>query len=184
MNFYSQAGQDQFVHKLLPITNGTFWDIGCGGLEISNTLALEQVGWRGLLMDNSPEAQKASVGRISRFILADATIYRFPEPERIDYLSLDIDAGTLSALMNLPLNKTRFSIITIEHDAYRFGDTLRAPMRKILKNFGYNLVCADVKNPDPFEDWWVDDLLWDKANRFLSSGMMWTDIFAEAEATT
>lgn len=161
MNFYSQAGQDKFVYELLVKTGiapkGTFLDIGAGGRSISNTLGLEEIGWTGWLIDNSPEAQKDSEGRNAKFILADATTldYSFL-PDRVDYLSLDVDSASLSALERLfETSKCRFKVCTLEHDAYRFGDSLRAGQRKAMKAYGYYLVRPNVSNPDPFEDWWV-----------------------------
>lgn len=183
MNFYSQAGQDQFVHALLPKREGTFWDIGCGGLEISNTRGLEELGWRGLLVDNSPEARKASCVRPSPFFLANATEFSFPEPDRVDYLSLDVDGASLDALRNLPLDKTRFSVITVEHDFWRFGDNLRTPMLQLLTEHGYFIVCADVCNPDPFEIWAVDDRVFSlqDVERFVrSEPTQWRDILGIA----
>lgn len=185
MTDYSQAGQTTFVKKLLIDTGvvpvGSFLDIGCAGLSISNTLGLEELGWRGWLCDNSPEAQLDSINRPSKFILGDATKLNYGFlPSVVDYLSLDIDGATLDALKKLPLDKTRFRVITIEHDAYRFGETLRLPMADILIAHGYTIICMDVCNPDPFEIWAVDKNLvpasaWEPMVRI--GPVQWRDIF-------
>lgn len=173
MNFYSQARQDEFVLALagrhIP---KLFLDIGCGGRSISNTLALEERGWTGMLLDNSPEAEKDSKGRKAQFILTDATKYKWPVPLLcFGYASIDIDYASLDALKNIPLGDMRFGIITIEHDSWRFGEELRTPMLRILKEHGYDVLCADVCNPDPFEIWAVDPECVDMeiAERFRSN---------------
>ena len=57
MKSYSQAGQDLFVHALLPKTDGSFLEIGCSHpTELSNTYALEQLGWRGIMLDSDHDA--------------------------------------------------------------------------------------------------------------------------------
>lgn len=172
MNFYSQAGQDRFVYELLVKSGiapvGTFLDIGAGGLSISNTLGLEELGWIGWLIDNSTEAANDSRSRKSTFICDDATRMNYDFlPPRIDYLSLDVNGASLAALMQLPLKRVWFSVITIEHDAYRFGDSLRSPMRKILLDHDYALVHPDVSNPDPFEDWWTMRELAERAKAII-----------------
>lgn len=181
MNSYSQAGQDQFVHALHP-SPGVFLDIGCAGRSISNTLALEEIGWSGVLVDNSVEAMKDSAGRKPTFVLADAVAldYSFLPPV-VDYLSLDVDFASLAVLRRLPLHETRFRIITVEHDSYQHGETLRTPMLEILKTRGYDVLCADVCNPDPFEIWCVDPKLVDMsiAEKFRrNQPTQWRDILA------
>jgi len=162
MNYYSQAGQDKWIEEVLingeGITEGTFVDIGCSGQLYSNTLGLEEIGWRGSLIDNSTEAKDWCLqNRRSPFHLLDAS--KMPWGTEFidrDYLSLDVNGASLAALMAIPLVRVRFKAITIEHDAYRFGDSLRAPQREILQKAGYTLVRPDVSNPDPFEDWWLN----------------------------
>ena len=187
MNSYSQAGQDRFVYEVLiktgivPLgTKGSFLDIGCAGDDLSNTWALEEIGWRGLLVDVIP--QPSALKRKSGFLQADATktAIIIPRPN-VDYLSLDVDEATLDALKRLDLDKVRFKVITIEHDAYRFGDKLRPGEREILTKAGYKLVCADVCNPVPFEDWWVDAPYLAYAEKFRCENKQWTDILKLAE---
>jgi hypothetical protein len=187
MKSYSQAGQDVFVRLIYgPDFKGTFLDIGCAGDLYSNTKALEEEGWTGTLVDIDPYAGH---GRKEPFICGDATkcVFNFLS-KRIDYLSLDVDENSLAALKNLPLDTTRFSVITIEHDAYRFGDKLWPGEREILKAKGYSLVCQDVCGAPgaPFEDWWVDtrNIHPSAVRRFLSVGKLYTDILYAAEVTT
>lgn len=168
---HSQAGQDVFVYETLVkgrgIINGTFLDIGaCEPINLSNTYALEQIGWRGLLVDNDPGSELVCQPvRTSPFLLADATRIDwftvlpkyFGELRQIDYLSLDVNGATLDVLREMPLYVWRFAVITIEHDSYRFGPERRDAMRGILNKHGYRLERKDICHGGvPFEDWWVD----------------------------
>lgn len=55
MTWYSQAGQDEFVHSIVGDT-GFFVDVGAhDGIVHSNTYALEQLGWTGLAVDPNHE---------------------------------------------------------------------------------------------------------------------------------
>lgn len=187
----SQAGQDKFVwevtgHK----TNGTFLDIGSGEVTYcSNTYALEQQGWRGLLMDLHRDADGLAK-RKSPFLQTDSTTVRWLEvlrryklPLTIDFLSLDVDDATTDTLIKIPLGQIHFGVICIEHDSYRLGPGPRDTMREILKAAGYHLICEDVQidYPKPgdtveFEDWHVAPRLTEAAKPFQSKLKMWSDI--------
>lgn len=177
MNFYSQAGQDRFVWELLPKRFGLFIDIGCGGDQWSNTLALEQQGWRGLLFDIG---EGSAIGRLSEYHQTDATVVNWKKllgpVDYFDYLSLDIDSASLAALKNMPLAQMHFGVITIEHDSYRFGNAARDEMRRILSGAGYDLICEDVMIEDPFEDWWVSPALSKAADKFRCKRKKWHEI--------
>jgi hypothetical protein len=159
MKSYAQAGQDVFARLLHP-EPGVFLDVGAAGPSISNTLALEEAGWTGWLVDNSIEALRASSGRKAKFICDDAAKidYSFL-PSTANYLSVDCDQYSLAALERIfataPL--TRFSVITAEHDAYERGEALRTPMLNLLRQHHYWIVCADVCHEGkPFEIWAID----------------------------
>jgi hypothetical protein len=186
--WYSQAAQDRFVNEVLikpeRMLTGTFLDIGCcHPSELSNTLGLELRGWHGTLVDIDPGAvELCRELRKSPAILADSTKLDFAEYVEpvVDYLSLDVDGATLATLENLLRARVRFRVITIEHDAYRFGDAPRSAMRQLLFQRGYDLVCADVCSAEgyPFEDWWVLPALLKTAEyeRFRCEGKRWTEI--------
>jgi methyltransferase FkbM-like protein len=191
--FQSQAGQDRFVHALAVLgeglTKGTFLDIGCNDPIIrNNTYALEQIGWTGLLVDCEPSwADVMRANRRSPFVCADvetidwrAVLGQHKMPAAIDYLSFDVDGAGLQALKVMPWADVRFRILTVEHDAYRFGDGVRQDMRAVLRDQGYELLCSDVMNDGlPFEDWWVDPLTVDMtiASRFQTTeAMAWSRI--------
>lgn len=177
MKNYSQAGQHDFVRLILGEDYvGTFLDIGCSGEQFSNTLALEREGWSGILVDIDDTAK----GRTSKFIREDATKLKLDLPPYIDYLSLDIDFATLDALKNLPLKTTRFGIITIEDDQWRFGNQLREEEHIILRAHAYELICDDVCGTAgmPFESWWVSKELAPKAERLKCKGRLFSDIIS------
>lgn len=166
---YSQVGQDLWVLEKLAHLDPrrcSFLDIGCNHpVELSNTYALERLGWSGWLVDADQVCfDLCTAQRKGATVLADATKLRLASlptiegfsPLAVDYLSLDIDHGTLDALRNLLSQGLAFKVATVEHDAYRFGDELRAGERQLLTEAGYILEHADVGSPEwPFEDWWV-----------------------------
>lgn len=183
MKFNSQAGQDRFVYEILNkdgvMPQGTFLDIGCAGTHWSNSLLFEELGWKGWLIDcHQQEPRK------SQFICGDATQidYSFL-PAFVDYLSLDVDEASLPTLKQLLKTNTRFGIITIEHDAWRFGDTQRTPMRELLRAQGYDLVCADVscQEGSPFEDWHTnpDHVPAEMVEKFRCRNKLWTEILCK-----
>jgi hypothetical protein len=100
--------------------------------------------------------------------LGDAVIFDYKKyfednnfPKRIDFLQIDIDsnpndctsAQNLLALIQVPLNNYRFSIIAFEHDTLMNprNRTVRDAQREILLSLGYVLVVRLS-----YEDWWID----------------------------
>lgn len=189
MNFtsHSQAGQDKFIVDVLGgMRDGVFIDCGCNHpIEKSNTYALEnEFGWRGLLIDNDENCVnlcRATRSPNSKSWFADGTksdwayglgsamsIFGYhPCRDVIDYLSLDCDIATLDTLKPImeELNHGRkIRAITLEHDAYRFGEGPRNEMLAILNNHGYDILCADVMDQGlSFEIWAVNPALVDMA---------------------
>lgn len=164
---YSQAKQDLFVLQCLKQKkNGFFLELGCNDpIVISNTYLLEKnYGWSGISIDISEKhIEKFKKQRSCESLAADCTAINYSEilkeKRRIDYLSLDLEPAeiTFKCLQILPIYTTRFSIITYEHDQYRFGPDIKLKSRKIFFDAGYQLVCADVHNDDYcFEDWFID----------------------------
>lgn len=164
---YAQAGQDRFAHEIIG-DSGTYLEIGANNpVAINNTYALEKLGWTGLSVDNSGESMEAfERERENFFYLTDAAAPQnwqaalaqagLPTHE-ISYLSLDIDESTVACLKNLPLDRVRFRVLTIETDAYRLGTGPRAEILNILRRHGYQVLCADVMDQGlPFEIWACD----------------------------
>lgn len=170
IKFNSQACQDQFVYSILynllgQKNSGYYLEIGAGEPKIiNNTYTLEKsLNWKGISIDISKELKFMWDGeRSNPFLLADATTVNYSKilenfPKTIDYLSLDID-GYYDVVLNEVIKSNKeFKIITIEHDAYRYGDVYRNKERDVLLRLGYHLLCADVcHNSYSFEDWWIN----------------------------
>lgn len=167
--FYSQAHQDEFVHILLyeqgdKEDEGTYLEIGAADpIEINNTYMFEkEYGWRGVSLDCDarfilPWAKRRS----NPLLYLDALSADYKEmlkefPAVIDYLTLDIDGLYDEVLLKIPFDEHVFKIITIEHDAYRFGNRFRDAERAILTALGYRCVAGNIKkNGHSFEDWWI-----------------------------
>lgn len=183
---YSQIGQDLFVVDILQgKKNGVFLDIGgAWPVYLNNTYLLEKnYGWTGVSMDL--EAVYANdwkhSGRNSTFLVQDAltadyksiiqNMLKDNNTDRIDYVSIDLEPPiiTLEALRKIPLDVCRFSVITFEHDMYRFNPghnfdqlyTLRES-RNLLTEDGYKLVFANMQ-----EDWWVDGSLFEDNGSYI-----------------
>jgi hypothetical protein len=170
MKSYSQAGQDLWVIETLKgKRDGTFLDVGCyEPIDISNTFKLEsELGWAGLGIDKDAKHSHSwkMLGR--NFICADArevdwlaTCSIHGLGRHIDYLSLDVDENQLEVVRKFPWDKIRFNVMTVEHDSYRFGNTVRDEIRAILKSHSYKIAVEDVAIASvPFEDWWVSESL-------------------------
>lgn len=55
MNSYSQCGEDKWILENLSPAIGTFCEVGAfDGVQSSNTYALEQLGWNGVLVEADP----------------------------------------------------------------------------------------------------------------------------------
>lgn len=170
---HSQAGQDAFA--LMVAQRRTYLDIGAGDpVRISNTKTLEEKGWSGILCDIEHEerllAERKAHGVYGDFFAQDWSdvLREFAPDGRIGYLSLDLEppSRTLLALASLPLEQVRFDCLTVEHDMYRGNRSIRAAMRGILTDHGYELVAPNIswksdKGSCSFEDWWVDPFLVD-----------------------
>lgn len=175
-NFYSQATQDLFVLKMLGNKKyGFYVEIGSGPpVDSNNTYILEkEFGWKGVSIEYDRSLVEGyNMQRTNKSILGDATELDysiiFNEKDvspQIDYLSVDIDpaTNTLKALQRLPHNEYRFSVITFEHDRYRWGDDIMLKSRNFLSDLGYELVVSNVNVfGKDFEDWWIDPTIVDK----------------------
>lgn len=165
MKSYSQSGQDLYAwEKSGRKSNGFYVEIGAyHPADLSNSLMLEEIGWRGISFDISDIKDSWNALRSNPIVICDATNFDFSRcfiennlPSQIDYLSLDIDAATLNCLKILPLDKYSFNAITIEHDEYIRGSQIKNDMRNILLSYGYRLEVPDVSHSECiYEDWWV-----------------------------
>ncbi len=54
---YSQNEEEKYILEYFGDKVGTFADIGCNDCQtLSNTRALYELGWKGILVDASPQA--------------------------------------------------------------------------------------------------------------------------------
>ncbi len=200
---YSQSGQDRFVDLILEgKRDGTFIDCGCNHpIELSNTFSLEkELGWRGLLADNDKYCvDLCQAQRLSPAILVDSTKenlhYRLglamgwkdrDMELPVDYLSLDCESATTPALEILLKNMlSRFRVMTVETDLYRFGPEPRDAIHALLERHGYDILCQNVRSSEGliYESWAVDPKLvnMEKAERFRSNHLKWSEILALGE---
>jgi hypothetical protein len=188
MKTYSQVYQDQFALKLIG-NDGFFVDIGAGfdhtGIN-SNTLLLEEAGWKGVCIDGDPASatnrRNVSINSDVLTVLIPQTelrdIFNFYEvPNVIDYISLDIDPTSIVGLENFPFDSYEFKIMTFEHDFYAGGNESKTKSYDILSSKGYIRLCDDVKAPNGslglwddtnyFEDWWINPKYF--SNEFISN---------------
>ncbi|MFM9903033.1 MAG: hypothetical protein ACKVQJ_00510 [Pyrinomonadaceae bacterium] len=187
---FSQAGQDLFVLSALDgKRDGVFLDLGCNQpILINNTYLLESgFGWKGLSIDIDEEFFELFVFRKTKTLAADCTrldwdaVLDLLETSSIDYLSLDLEPPmtTLECLRSIPFDKMSFGVITFEHDAYRAGETVREPSRKLIEENGYIRLCSDVKLYEhEFEDWYYNPKLIDgkRCAALASTGKNWEEI--------
>jgi len=171
---FSEAYQDMFVLTLLKgKKNGTYLEIGAGSPFFgSNTVLLEQFGWKGHGFDINPLAVDAD--RKNPCVLKDALTVDYDEllsdmeyGEVIDYLQVDLEPAetTYKALEVIPWDKYKFRVITFEHDYYNDeSKSIRDKSREYLLSKGYELLITNIA-PDTlrvFEDWWIHPELVDK----------------------
>lgn len=188
---YSQAAQDLFVLMCLNgKRNGSFLDLGCNDpVHINNTYLLESTfDWRGVSMDiDSSFVDKHSAQRKSKAFTQDATKINFEEVLRhyssnhIDYLSLDLEPAsvTLACLKSIPFSSIEFSVITYEHDSYRFGNSYRDLSRAEFDKAGYKIIAADVSNYGCiYEDWYYNPkyVNYEDIKSLKSSSADWAEI--------
>lgn len=140
---------------------GTFVDIGCYRSDItSNVKTLLDLGWTGIGFDINPDVLPSWENyndKINIFICdVVESIDKINEeisklPDVIDYLNVDVDGYPCQYVVeNLDLTNKTYRCITIEHDAYRFGDIYKNAQRKVLEPLGYEIV---IKNAA--EDFYV-----------------------------
>ena len=196
MRYYSIGQQDEFAAHILSFKRGGhFLDIGCGGhAGLNNTCFFEFfLDWDGICIDIGDYTEEYKNNRKCRFIRADATKIDYKSamvekglPTRLDFLSLDVDDYSLAALEKLPLNEYRFSVITIEHDTYRIGSSVRDGQRPILEKHGYHRLFSDVLVPfgcsgipAPYEDWWIDPVMFDMSKLKKLADAMIVELYPE-----
>lgn len=175
---FSQSWQDIFVLSMLNgKRHGTYLELGASNACYNNNTFLleQQFQWRGVSLDFRGEIvdEWQRLRPNAKLVIDDALSLDFEKllidnqlPTRIDYLQVDLDStcdATLQALMRLPHNKYRFSVITFETDIFEGYKAAKDSARKLLEDLGYMLLIDNVavknyptKTWEPFEDWYID----------------------------
>jgi hypothetical protein len=168
--WYGEVHQDAFAYEQCGRKNsGTFLDLGCWEpVNSSNSLALERLGWCGVLVDSDEKYtdMQREYKRKSPIILARAedvdwraVCAQYGLGPVIDYLSLDVEGSELLMLQQFAALGLSFRVITCEHNAHNGGTYLidRQKQREFLFSQGYTLAIPDVQNSTGlvFEDWWT-----------------------------
>lgn len=167
---YSKEGQDQFALLCNPQRGPKFYlDLGSAHPEDgNNTVRLEEQGWDGLRFDINPHVKHIPTKRTSHQIIGDISqpgvladcLKRFGCPKLINYISFDVDEGTVGAALAFPWVERRFTCMTFEHDK-RNRDLCEAQfiIRDVSMKFGYSIitdVCYEDNGLHIFEDWLID----------------------------
>jgi hypothetical protein len=143
MNFFSRAGQDQFLFEnfFRGKRNGVFVDAGAtDGETFSNSLFFERfLGWSGLCVEPQPEAfaklaarrkchcEQAPVGKLASLLEKHSLL-------QVDYCSLDARGAELGALSELDFKRINISLLSIKT---RDAD---GKITQLLTERGYELV--------------------------------------------
>lgn len=178
MQNYSQAGQDQWIYSLFEERNQEncfFLDIGANdGVSISNTLLLEQKGWKGICVEPNREEYKRlesnrkcktlevaisnyngycgfrEAGLLGEIEAGDShkciTLRELTQesPTVIQYLSLDIEGFEYKALTQFPFDTHIVEAITVEHNRYLGDTSLKDSIYDLLTQNNYVRVKEDV----------------------------------------
>ena len=182
--------QTSLAYKLNnDLNNGYYIEIGAGHYKKqNNTYYLEnKYNWTGISIDiEQPMVDIFNNNRKNKCIQADAITFNWEQylvennfPKKIDFLSIDVDFhshphANLLALLNLPLTKYQFNIISIEHGSGIFYEQkkLRDMQRDILSTLGYSLLIRGTS-----DDIWSYEKI-NTHNGFdqLSGAKWWTNL--------
>lgn len=148
--YYSQAGEDKFLEKLLP-DKGFFVDIGAyDGLKFSNTKRFYDKGWSGLavegtlkyfraLMVNMPSPNVVKIPRMIQPQELDLLLKIYNVNTDYDLLSIDIDSFDYELWENSNIYFPKYVIIEVK------SPLVAKNTKELGKRRGY-------------------ELIWDKAN--------------------
>lgn len=177
---YSKHFQDMFVLAVLNgKKKGYYLEFGAGHPhETSNTVLLEELGWKGLSYDiDNNICYEFAEKRKNTVLNKDATkadikkdLEEHCAPKFIDYLQVDIDEFSLDMLYKIPFDTYEFGIIQFEHDLYRLSPSIKEEAIKLLESKGYIMMVNNLAfdNKNAYEDWWVHPSLYKKEMVSLS----------------
>lgn len=194
---FSQFSQDWVINRILDIDEGFFLDIGAGVSDLnaeevliscmSNTYGLERFrDWNGIAIDyDDVYIREASKFRSCTLVCEDLMKTNINEilkqhdaPQKMDYLSFDVDAAQEKVLEDLDLSTYSFRAITFEHNLHlSFQDDnwkkVHRDSRDKFISSGYKILFGNVGlHPNqPVEDWYVDQETFDKYEKISSENL-------------
>ena len=139
---------------------GLFIDVGCSTPDhCSNVVVLLNNGWSGVGFDLKPtldacwlpypNMQAHCLEMVKDWEVANSIIEKMPPI--VDYLNVDLDGFPAQYVIEkINLKSRKYRCMTIEHDAYRFGNVFKDAQRNVLLNNGYEIVITTAA-----EDWYV-----------------------------
>ncbi len=175
--YYSQSGQDKWVHDLIG-DKGFFVDVGAyDGIQTSNTYFLEQKGWNGICIEGSREiyyklkenrksknvhkavtdhtgflgfaADRIGGNNITKCDTLDNILISQNCQKEIDYLSIDIEGHELTVFSCFDFSKWDIKLMTVEHNLYFMGSDYKNKLYDLLTANGFIRIVEDVKCLDP-----------------------------------
>lgn len=176
MTWYSQAGQDTWVHDLIGDA-GFFVDVGAhDGIVHSNTYALEQLGWIGICVEPNAgvyeELCRNRTCATSNLLASDISgsitfdgvrvamsaervdaaplsflLEQNDAPLSIDYMSIDVEGHELQVLAGMDFDRWHVRCITIEHNFYCDGQHRKNAIHEVLTGNGFDCYADDIVAP-------------------------------------
>lgn len=102
MNSYSQCGEDKWILENLKPPIGTFCEVGAfDGVQSSNTLMFEELGWDGMLVEADPFLSAKSQGNRKCYSLCCAAGYSGIRPFHINVKDRGLSGFTVSGTMTI-----------------------------------------------------------------------------------
>ena len=190
--------QDRFAYALLKdIKDGFYIDCCCQHAIVANNTYIfdEELKWKGLGFDRYTFAPCCGpfnwdTLRTGKFIQTDVcndSFYQIlldnvTKDTIVDYVSIDVDDNGgvnhgWDCLPRLINGGVRFKVMTLEHELYTQGDSVRLPTRILLEALGYRRLFSDVlldANSQSFEDWWINPKYFgENIHKLLQNNITW-----------
>lgn len=181
--YFSQNGEDGIIEEILdriPLIPHFFVEFGVEDGIQCNCRALALKGWRGMMIEGSPEMYNRlkdnyseNVKTVHSFITKDNIVDLFKEnnvPKNLGLLSVDIDGNDYWVLKEILLADYKPSIIVAEYNAYytpneewimkynpthlwdgtSYQGVSLKSLTKLCNWHGYSLVATDSKGVNAF----------------------------------
>lgn len=149
MNYYSQFGQDKYIHEnFFPEkVDGVFVEIGASEPENgSNSLFFENLGWSGVLVEPN-EKDADSLRKIRKSPVEASAIYK--KAGEFDFLLCDGYTKVLSGLLD---EQNPYHLQRIQNEISQYGGSSRVVKVKCLTFSDliekYNLTSIDYLSVD------------------------------------